>query len=153
PFPVIVKPAWEGSSKGIRNKCLVHSPDELHEVVEWQRGEQRQPILVEEYIQGDEVTVGILGNDQPQVLGIMRISAAAPADQFVYRLEVKRDFRRLVRYECPAPLPPTVTAAVKEAALTVFRVLGCRDVARIDFRVRDGIPYFLEVNPLPGLHP
>jgi D-alanine-D-alanine ligase len=153
PFPVIVKPAWEGSSKGIRQKCLVNSPDELPEVIDWLRGEQRQPILVEEYIEGDEVTVGILGNDDPVVLGMMRVSPVSGMDRFVYSLEVKRDFRRLVRYECPAPLPPPVTAAVREAALTVFRLLGCRDVARIDFRIKDGIPHFLEVNPLPGLNP
>lgn len=153
PFPVIVKPAWEGSSKGIRQKCLVNSADELPEVVEWLRGEQRQPILVEEYIQGDEVTVGILGNEEPTVLGIMRVSPVEAVDKFVYSLEVKRDFRRLVRYECPAPLPEAIITRVKEAALAAFRVLGCRDVARIDFRIKDGVPYFLEVNPLPGLNP
>ena len=153
PFPVIVKPAWEGSSKGIRQKCLVNSPEELPEVVEWLRGEQRQPVLVEEYIQGDEVTVGILGNEDPEVLGIMRVSPVNRVDNFVYSLEVKRDFRKLVRYECPPPLPSSVVASVREAALTVFRVLGCRDVARIDFRVKDGVPHFIEVNPLPGLNP
>ena len=153
PFPVIVKPAWEGSSKGIREKCLVNSPEELPEVIEWLRGEQRQPVLVEEYIQGDEVTVGILGNENPDVLGIMRVSSVEPVDNFVYSLEVKRDFRKLVRYECPPPLPSAVVASVREAALTVFRILGCRDVARIDFRVKDGVPYFIEVNPLPGLNP
>jgi len=153
PFPVIVKPAWEGSSKGIRRKCLVNSPDELPEVVDWLRGDQRQPILVEEYIEGDEVTVGILGNETPEVLGIMSVRPVEPVDQFIYSLEVKRDFRKQVRYECPAPLPPAVTAAVKEAALTVFRLFACRDVARIDFRIKDGVPYFLEVNPLPGLNP
>jgi D-alanine-D-alanine ligase len=153
PFPVIVKPAWEGSSKGIRQKCLVHSADDLPEVVDWLRHEQRQPLLVEEYIEGDEVTVGLLGNAEPTILGIMRVSPVERVDKFIYSLEVKRDFRRLVRYECPAPLPAAITEAVKEAALTVFRTLGCRDVARIDFRIRDGVPYFLEVNPLPGLHP
>jgi len=153
PFPVIVKPAWEGSSKGIREKCLVNSPEELPEVIEWLRGEQRQPVLVEEYIQGDEVTVGILGNENPDVLGIMRVSSVEPVDNFVYSLEVKRDFRKLVRYECPPPLPSAVVASVREADLTVFRILGCRDVARIDFRVKDGVPYFIEVNPLPGLNP
>ena len=153
PFPVIVKPAWEGSSKGIRQKCLVNSPGDLPEVIDWLRGEQRQPLLVEEYIEGDEVTVGILGNDQPEVLGIMRVFPVAPVERFIYSLEVKRDFRRQVRYECPPPLPSSVIDAVREAALTVFRTLGCRDVARVDFRVRDGIPYFLEVNPLSGLHP
>lgn len=152
-FPLVVKPAWEGSSKGIREKCLVRTPRELMEVVDDLAHDYRQPILVEEYIQGDEVTVGILGNDPPQVLGIMRVVPTVATDAFIYSLEVKRDFRRLVRYECPAPLPAAVTAAITKAALVSYNVLGCRDVARVDFRVCDGIPYFLEVNPLPGLNP
>jgi D-alanine-D-alanine ligase len=76
-----------------------------------------------------------------------------PTERFVYSLEVKRDFRRQVRYECPAHLLPGNSEAVERAALTVYRALGCRDVARIDFRLREGIPYFLEANPLPGLNP
>jgi D-alanine-D-alanine ligase len=76
-----------------------------------------------------------------------------PTERFVYSLEVKRDFRRQVRYECPAPLPCGTTRRVEQAALAAYQALGCRDVARIDFRLRDGIPYFLEVNPLPGLNP
>jgi D-alanine-D-alanine ligase len=153
PFPVIVKPAWEGSSKGIRNKCLVHNRDDLTEVVDRLRGDHRQPVLIEEYIDGDELTVGVLGNDDPQILGIMRTLPVEPTERFIYSLEIKRDYRRLVRYECPAPLLPAATRAVQEAALAVYRALGCRDVGRIDFRLRDGVPYFLEVNPLPGLHP
>jgi D-alanine-D-alanine ligase len=162
PFPAIVKPNWEGSSKGIRHRCLVKSPEELAQTVEWLRGDQRQPVLIEEYVEGDELTVGILGNELAahaesaaglHVLGIMRVLPQFATDCFVYTLEVKRDFRRLVRYECPAQLPAKHLAAVERAARTVWRTLGCRDVSRIDFRLRDGVPYFLEVNPLPGLHP
>jgi D-alanine-D-alanine ligase len=58
-----------------------------------------------------------------------------------------------VRYECPAQLPDAVRARVERDALAAYRALGCRDVARIDFRLRGGTPYFLEVNPLPGLNP
>jgi len=83
----------------------------------------------------------------------MRVVPVQATEHFVYSLEVKRDFRRQVRYECPPPLPPSVTRAIEEAARTAWQALGCRDVARIDFRLRDGRPYFLEVNPLPGLHP
>jgi D-alanine-D-alanine ligase len=152
-FPVIVKPAWEGSSKGIRNKCLVRTPGELHEVVRSIGQDHRQPLLIEEFIQGDEVTVGVLGNDPPEILGVMSIKPRQPVDGFIYSLEVKRDYRRQVIYECPAPLPAATMSAVKKATLTAFAALGCRDVARIDFRIRDGVPYFLEVNPLPGLNP
>src|SRR5262249_47714300 len=146
-------PAWEGSSKGIRDNCLVARPEELEPAVEAVRQAHRQPALVEEFIDGDEITVGVIGNNPAQVLGIMRVMPRQPSPQFIYSLEVKRDFLRQVRYECPAQIPPTSLEAVRKAALTVYGTLGCRDVARIDFRLRDSVPYFLEVNPLPGLNP
>jgi D-alanine-D-alanine ligase len=152
-FPLIVKPAWEGSSKGIRQDCLVTRAEQLEAAIATMQQEQRQPALVEEFIDGDEITVGVIGNDPPQVLGIMRVLPRDPSPRFIYSLEVKRDFVRQVRYECPAQIPPSSLEAVEQAALTVYRTLGCRDVARIDFRLRDGVPYFLEVNPLPGLNP
>jgi D-alanine-D-alanine ligase len=152
-FPVIVKPAWEGSSKGIRNKCLVDDPRELASVVNSLLEDYGQPVLVEEYIRGDELTVGVIGNSPPRVVGIMRVMPNGPADRFVYSLEVKRDWQRQVRYECPARLAAADTKAVESAALRAYRALGCRDLSRLDFRLRDGVPYFLEVNPLPGLNP
>jgi D-alanine-D-alanine ligase len=153
PFPLVIKPAWEGSSKGIRNKCLVHDPAEVPAVIESLRRDHPQTILLEEYIAGVEVTVGMLGNDPPHVLGVMSVEPNQPAEHFIYSLEIKREYRKLVTYRCPAELPQDVLRAVATSAQTVFRELGCRDVSRIDFRVRDGIPYFLEVNPLPGLNP
>jgi D-alanine-D-alanine ligase len=152
PYTAIVKPAWEGSSKGIRGKCVVDTPADLADAVEARR-DQCQPILVEEFISGDELTVGVIGNDRPRVIGVLRVLPQRPTERFVYSLEVKRDYERQVRYECPARLPAEVIRRVEEAACTVHRVLGCRDISRVDFRLRDGIPYFLEVNPLPGLNP
>ncbi|MCS6852005.1 MAG: ATP-grasp domain-containing protein [Gemmataceae bacterium] len=151
--PVVVKPAWEGSSKGIRQNCLIDRPEELPTIVESVHRDHRQPVLVEEYVAGDELTVGVLGNEPPRMLGIMRVVPQRPTERFIYSLEVKRDFRRRVRYECPAPLSPAAAEAVEKAALVAFQALGCRDVARIDFRLRDGVPVFLELNPLPGLAP
>jgi D-alanine-D-alanine ligase len=153
PPPWIVKPAWEGSSKGIRGKCVADSTDEVAAAVRRLRADYAQPVLVEEYIAGDELTVGMIGNDPPQIVGVMEVTPRQSTARFVYSLEVKRDFRRQVRYDCPARLPPNGLAAVEQAARTAFSALGCRDVARVDFRFRDGIPYFLEVNPLPGLNP
>jgi D-alanine-D-alanine ligase len=152
PFPAIVKPAWEGSSKGIREKCLVHSPRELVAAADEGRS-YGQPLLVEEFIAGDELTVGVIGTDSPWILGVMRVIPNQIDGPFVYSLEVKRDFRNQVKYECPARLAPEVLRAVEEATLAAYRTLGCRDVARIDFRLRDGVPYFIEANPLPGLNP
>ena len=152
-LPVIAKPVFEGSSKGIRSRCLVTRAEDLGPTVARLWADYGQAVLIEEFIAGDEVTVGVLGNDPPEVFGVMKISPKTPADHFVYSLEVKRDFRRLIDYECPAKLAPGLDQEVAEAALTVFDLLGCRDVARLDFRVRDGVPYFLEINPLPGLNP
>ena len=154
PFPAIAKPAWEGSSKGIRGKCLVQCLDDLLPVVESLRQDHRQPVLLEEYIDGEELTVGVVGNDPPQVVGVMRVVPLQPAAQFIYSLEVKRDWERRVRYECPARLPGYGdNAFVEKAALEAYRMLGCRDVARIDFRLSKRGLYFLEANPLPGLNP
>src|SRR5207248_3212313 len=89
--PLLVKPAWEGSSKGIRGKCLVRSPEELVEVVASLRRDHRQPILVEEFIDGDELTVGMIGNDPPEILGVMRVLPNRTGGPFIYSLEVKRD--------------------------------------------------------------
>jgi D-alanine-D-alanine ligase len=152
PLPLVVKPTYEGSSKGIRNKCLVETPAELRETIAELRGKYAQPILVEEFIDGDELTVGIVGHP-PEVLGIMRVVPRKQAGPFLYSLEVKRDWVETIRYECPAQLSALATQRVAEAALVAFRALGCQDVARIDFRLRDDVPYFLEANPLPGLAP
>jgi D-alanine-D-alanine ligase len=66
---------------------------------------------------------------------------------------VKRDFERRVRYEVPPRFEPDVMDRITRAALSAYSVLGCRDVSRLDFRVRNGEAYLLEVNPLPGLNP
>jgi D-alanine-D-alanine ligase len=153
PLPVIVKPAFEGSSKGISAKSVVDNYAEVHGVVASCQEVYRQPVLVEQFIDGDEITVGILGNQPTEVIGILRVIPLQNCSRFVYGLEVKRDWRRRVRYEVPAQLSPADEAAIRRSALTAYRALGCRDVARLDFRLCDGVPYFLEANPLPGLAP
>ena len=153
-LPVIAKPTSEGSSKGIRNRCLIKTAAEFGPTVVDLWKQYQQPVLVEEFIAGDEVTIGLVGNDPPQSIGIMQVipKQVAAAD-FVYSLEVKRNWHDAVEYVAPARLPRDVTRAIEADAMAVYVGLGCRDVARLDFRVRDGVPYFLEVNPLPGLTP
>jgi D-alanine-D-alanine ligase len=151
-FPVIVKPAWEGSSKGIRGKCVVESLPGLYAAANALYRAYGQPVLAEEYVEGEEWTVGVVGNEEPRVIGLMRIVPLHAQERFVYSLEVKRDFRRQVRYEVTAD-PRRAPAGLDHCARLAYRALGCRDVARIDFRVRDGQAYFLEANPLPGLNP
>lgn len=151
-FPAIVKPAYEGSSKGVRATSFVINGDEALEEICRQLVNYRQPVMVEEFVEGDEITVGITGNSPPEVLGIMRILPRVKTDNFVYSLEVKRDWQKLVDYECPAYLDKEVLLRIKENSLKIFEVLGCRDFARIDFRIsKEGTPYFIEINPLPGL--
>ncbi|MHB1038088.1 MAG: D-alanine--D-alanine ligase family protein [Pirellulales bacterium] len=152
-LPLIVKPAYEGSSKGVRATSLLRSSEGLVDAVAKLQSLYRQPVLVEEFIDGDELTVGILGDGAPSVMGIMRVVPRQTSGPFIYSLEVKRDWQRLVRYECPALLSPEDTRAVEQSALAAWRALGCRDVSRVDLRLRNHVPYFLEVNPLPGLSP
>jgi D-alanine-D-alanine ligase len=152
PFPAIVKPAYEGSSKGIRLSSVVDNVGSLLAEVSRLSGTYRQQVMVEEFITGDEVTVGIIGNAPPRLVGIMRIVPRKREGHFVYSLEVKRDYLNLVDYECPPKLADEIKERIALASLKVFKVLGCRDFARLDFRISpDGVPYFLEINPLPGL--
>jgi len=152
PFPAIVKPAYEGSSKGIRLTSVVEGSQQAIEVIEDLLRRYHQPVMIEEFITGDEVTLGIIGNSPPKVLGMMRILPKRRDAYFVYSLEVKRNYLDLVEYECPACLNSKVLQNLEESGLNAFRSLGCRDFARLDFRVSpEGVPYFLEINPLPGL--
>ncbi len=152
PFPAIIKPACEGSSKGIRNGSLVSSPSDTIETASRLLLCYQQPLMVEEFISGDEVTVGIVSNSPPQVLGMMRILPRHKVDHFVYSLEVKRDWQNLVDYESPVKLAPETLEKLTESSLKTFAALGCRDFARLDFRISArGEPYFIEINPLPGL--
>ncbi len=151
-FPAIVKPAYEGSSKGIRSSSVVESREEMTREVSRLLNDYRQPVMAEEFISGDEVTAGIIGNAPPRLVGLMRILPRKSEGHFVYSLEVKRDYLNLVDYESPPRLADEVNERIALASLKVFKVLGCRDFARIDFRIGPGgIPYFLEINPLPGL--
>jgi D-alanine-D-alanine ligase len=152
PFPAIIKPAYEGSSKGIRLDSIVNTPEQATGTVTKLLSYYHQPVMLEEFITGDEVTVGITGNSPPKILGLMRILPRKNEGPFIYSLEVKRDWKVLVDYECPACLREKVLDDISTASLKAFKALGCRDFARLDFRVSpEGIPYFLEINPLAGL--
>ncbi len=152
PFPAIIKPAYEGSSKGIRLTSLAYSAQQAQEETCRILECYRQMVMVEEFIAGDEVTVGIIGNSSPEITGVMRVLPKRKVEHFVYSVEVKRDYLNLVDYECPARLGEKVMEKIADSSLKVFKTLGCRDFARVDFRVSpEGKPYFLEINPLPGL--
>ena len=154
PLPAFIKPAFEGSSKGIRLTSRADTAARARAITRRLLAEYKQPVLIEKYIEGDEVTVGVVGNSPPAILGIMRVLPRRKFKDFVYSLEVKRDWRNLVDYECPAKLPKPTIKRIINASLAAYTTLNCRDFSRVDFRVApDGTPYFLEVNPLPGLNP
>ncbi len=153
-FPAFVKPAWEGSSKGIGKTSRVTGFPEMEREVIRLLTLYRQPVLVEEFIQGRELTVGIVGTP-PRVMGIMEVIPRRGNDpDFFYSIDIKRDWQRQVRYQCPADLSAGLEERIVTHSLKLFKILGCRDMARIDFRLdSQGQPYFIEANPLPGLKP
>jgi D-alanine-D-alanine ligase len=151
-FPAIIKPVYEGSSKGIRFTSLVEDVKQAKEVIECLLDRYHQPAMVERVITGDEITVGIIGNSPARVFGVMRILPRQRNDYFLYTLDVKRNYLELVDYECPAGIEEKVLQRIQTASLKAFEALGCRDFARLDFRISEaGVPYFLEINPLAGL--
>jgi D-alanine-D-alanine ligase len=156
-FPVIVKPNDEGSSKGIRESPCPLASDSAAALRQsrWLFATYGCPVLVEEFLPGTEVTIGLAGNaDAVRLLGMMAVEPAVPNGPFVYSVDVKRDWPRRVRYSVPPRLPAQTLANLEAAARSAWRLLGCRDLARIDFRLdAAGRPHFLECNPLPGLHP
>jgi len=154
-YPVVVKPNDEGSSKGIRRDALVDSVTEARRISRRLRHEYACPVLVEEFLPGAEVTVGILGNGAATAIaGMMEIAPKSAGGRFLYSIEAKRDWRREVDYHIPPRLCEEELAALEQDALTAYRRLGCRDLARIDFRFDEsGQPVFLECNALPGLDP
>jgi D-alanine-D-alanine ligase len=152
PFPAIIKPAYEGSSKGIRLTSLVNSAAEAKKEAAQILNDYHQPVMIEQFIDGEEITVGVIGNAPPKLVGMMRIVPRKKEKHFVYSIEVKRDYVNRVDYESPVKLPKPVLQKLEKYSLEAFKVLGCRDVSRVDFRVGlDGVPYFIEINPLPGL--
>jgi len=161
-FPLIVKPNMEGSAKGISTSSVVHNNTRLKEEVKKVIDTYHQEALVEEFIDGKEITVGILGNGNPDVLPPMEIdfSGCKESGEYFYSWRMKEyqgdASKHLVpTFYCPARIDKEVERKVSDVALRAHLLLGCLDMSRIDIRLsnKDNIPYVLEVNPLPGLDP
>lgn len=139
-YPVVVKPASQGSTIGIH---IVRSESELKPAIS-DAFQYAQRVLVEEFIPGREVTVGILGNE---ALPIVEIK---PKSGF-YDFHSKYSHGQ-TEYLCPAPIDPDLSKTIQEFGLKAHDALGCRDLSRVDFRLReDGRPFCLEINTIPGM--
>lgn len=176
-FPLFVKPTREGTSMGIGPDSIVRTVEELRRQVGYELKRYNQPILAEHYIKGREMTVGMIGNLLPNqarridersfdasmnatltFLPVLEVDtqrhAHTEGDLYTNRMKVELadDFN----YFCPAPIDDALKDYLCLLAGAVFRVTGCKDVARVDFRLDEqngNQPYILEINPLPGLSP
>lgn len=175
-FPLFVKPSREGTGIGVSANSIVHNSSELRLKVEELLTRYNQPILAERFIQGREITVGVLGNLPPTAarriherasfdmlpeelsfLPPLEVDMSAyPSESGIYTNRVKVELVHEFAFICPAPLDAALVQELNRLSAAVFRVTGCKDVARVDFRLdesQNNQPYILEVNPLPGLNP
>lgn len=150
--PLFVKPAAEGSSKGVTERSRVSDRGELKDACAELIRLFRQPVLVESYLPGREMTVGIVGNgDDARVVGIMEVVFKEGSDQ-AYTALNKAEYVARTEYRLLDGEP--MARRAREVALGVYHALACRDAARVDLRCNgNGEPCFLEVNPLPGMNP
>ncbi len=175
-FPLFVKPSREGTGMGISAESIVMDERQLARQLRQLFERYDQPALVERFIEGREVTVGLVGNLSSPVAWRLpedeeapRISRGLhffpplevdmsryPAEEAgVYTSRIKTALAHEFHYLCPAPLSPEQVEDLNWLAAATFRVTGCLDVARVDFRLDasdNDKPYILEINPLPGLN-
>jgi len=176
-FPLFVKPSRQGTGMGISAQSIVQDEAELRLQLENMLRTYEEPVLVERFISGRDITVGMVGNLVPPVAWRVPEDEEAPRVQRglrflppleidlgaymqeeggVYTYHAKVALADKLNYICPARLTPDQVEELEWLAAATFRVTGCLDVARVDFRLdeADGeTPYILEINPLPGLSP
>ena len=160
-FPVIIKPVAEGSGKGITSTSVVYDLNNLKLGVDKILSEYKQPALVEEFLDGREFTVAILGNGhEAAVLPIIEIDFTPFPMDFtpIYSYEAKwildSKENQLDIFSCPAKISTQLENSIREIALSTYNTLNCKDWSRIDMRLdRNNIPNVIEINPLPGILP
>jgi D-alanine-D-alanine ligase len=152
PLPLFLKPLAEGSSKGVSGRSLVRERRELAPACRAMLDQYRQPVLVEAFLPGREVTVGIVGHGPgARAVGVMEVSFTAHSEAAAYTALNKEEYLERVSYSLLTDDP--LAAPARELALAIFGVLGCRDAGRVDLRCdAEGRLRFLEVNPLPGIN-
>ncbi|HMC33933.1 MAG TPA: ATP-grasp domain-containing protein, partial [Myxococcales bacterium] len=160
-FPVIVKPNFEGSSKGITQESVVEDRQRLRALAEKQLARFPAGVLIEEFIPGRDLTVAFLERCAPDRAGVL-----SPVEYVIAESELSKRRYRIYDYDlksvhfdavdvrCPAEFPPWVLERAQDMARRAYKALGVRDLGRIDFRVADdGQVYFIEINALPSLEP
>lgn len=159
PFPAFVKPVAEDASIGVSHNAVVHTPDQLREQVRHILVEMHEPALVEEFIQGREFNVALWGNHPPQVLPLAEIDYSQISDPYqqIISFAAKWDKSAFEYHHtdpiCPAQVDEALAERIRQIGVEAYRLMGCRDYARVDMRVRDNQPYILEVNPNCGIAP
>jgi D-alanine-D-alanine ligase len=159
-FPVIVKPAREDGSIGIEFGAVVSSIRELMERMDWLHANFNSPVLIEEYIEGREMYVGVLGNDNPEALPVVELDLSKLPDGTprIAGAEVKwgkgtkayRDTKSAVATD----LSEETVLALQQTAVAAYQALELRDYGRVDMRLKpDGHVHVIEVNPNPWLSP
>jgi len=157
-YPLIVKPAFEDASVGIDNNSIVRNSKSLKERIEYIFVQFSQPVLVEEFIEGRELNIAILGDKDPEVLPISEIDFTNMPDHLhnIVSYQAKWDPNHESYHKtipiCPANLAKETEEKTKQIALNAFKTMGCRDYARVDMRLtNENELYVLEVNPNPDL--
>jgi D-alanine-D-alanine ligase len=157
-YPLFVKPAFEDASVGIENESIVSNNEELKKRIDYVLKNFSFPVLIEEFIEGRELNVSVMGDKRLKVLPISEIDFSTMPDHLhnIVSYQAKWDpnhesFHKTIPI-CPAQLPSNIEKKAKEIAFKAFKVLGCRDYARVDMRLsKDNKLYVLEVNPNPDI--
>ena len=158
-YPLMIKPNSEGSSKGITKDSVVENETEACQRIASILGQYPAGIIVEEFIAGKELSVPFLEAYPGKVLSIVEHTfdlARLDARYNIYDYEMKQggNAAAAVQVVCPADITPQEEAAVIDMAQHVFEIMSCPDMGRVDIRLHEnGQPFFIELNPLPSLHP
>jgi D-alanine-D-alanine ligase len=157
-YPLLIKPAFEDASVGIENESIVYNAKQLRKRIEYVLKHFQQPALIEEFIEGRELNVAVMGDKRLRVLPISEIDFSAMPDHLhnIVSYQAKWDPHHESYHKtipiCPAPLPKNIEKKAKEMAFKAFKVMGCRDYARVDMRLaKNNKLYVLEVNPNPDI--
>jgi D-alanine-D-alanine ligase len=158
-FPLFVKPVAEDASLGITWDSVVTNERELRQQLRFIWNTYRQPALVEQFVEGREFNVTVLGNDNPRVLPLSEINFSQIGDPkkrivtFKGKWIEDSDDYKFTQVISPAKVSETLKSKIAEVAVGAYRAMGVRDYGRVDLRVMNGVPYVLEVNPNADLSP